>query len=105
MIKFLRNQHLMLPALHENPPIPFVSRTKKVESDELEVDKTEYIKFDFFVDPENPAYRYYKEFLIFKDGCPEKWIKWLMGNRDIEVMMPLREPGERVKMIRTLLKG
>ena len=95
----------MLPALRENAPISFVSKTKKVESDGMETDKTDHIKFDFFVDPENPASRYSKEFLIFKDGCPEEWIKWLMSYHDMEVMMPLREPGERVKMLRTLLKG
>jgi hypothetical protein len=95
----------MLPALRETPPIPFVSRAKKVETVGADVDKTEYIKFDFFIDPENPASRYSKEFLIFKDGCPEKWIKWLMAYRDLEGMMPLKETSERTKMIRMLLKG
>jgi hypothetical protein len=71
MSKFAKNHHGMLPALRETPPIPFVSRAKKVETEGVEVDKTKYIKFDFFVDPENPASRYSKEFLIFKDGCPE----------------------------------
>jgi hypothetical protein len=55
MSKFAKNHHGMLPALRENPPIPFVSRTKKVETEGMEIDMTEYIKFDFFVDPENPA--------------------------------------------------
>jgi hypothetical protein len=64
----------MLPALQENPPIPFVSRIQKIETEIMEVDKTEYIKFDFFVGPENPASRYSMEYLIFKDGCPEEWI-------------------------------
>jgi len=105
MTKFAKNQHGMLPALRETPPIPFVSRTKKVETECAEVDKTEYIKFDFFVDPENPASRYSKEFLVFKDGCPEEWIKWLMAYRDLEVMMPLKEVSERTKMLWTLLKG
>ena len=95
----------MLPALHENFFITFVSKTKKAESDGMVLEKTEYIKFEFFVDPENPASCYSKEFLIFKDEFPEEWIKWLMGHCNIEVMMPLREPGERAKMIRTLLKG
>jgi hypothetical protein len=57
----------MLPALRETPPIPFVSRAKKFKMEGAEVDKTEYIKFDFFIDPENPSSRYSKEFLIFKD--------------------------------------
>jgi hypothetical protein len=49
--------------------------------------------------------RSFKEFLIFKVGCPEEWIKWLMDYRDLEVMMPLKETSERTKMIWTLLKG
>jgi hypothetical protein len=53
----------------------------------------------------HPASQYFKEFLIFKDGCPEEWIKWLMGYRDLEVMMPLKETSERFKMLCTLLKG
>jgi hypothetical protein len=91
--------------LRETLSIPFVSRAKKVETEGAEVDKTEYIKFDFFVDPENPSSRYSKEFLIFKDSCPEEWIKWLMEYRDLEVMIPLKETSEQTKMIRTLLKG
>jgi hypothetical protein len=70
MSKFLENNHGMPPALRKTPPIPFVSRAKKVETDGSEVDKTEYIKFDFFIDPENPASHYSREFLVFKDGCP-----------------------------------
>ena len=58
----------------------------------MKADKIEYIKFDFFVDPENPASLYLKEHLIIKDGCPKEWIKWLIGYCAIEVMMPLREP-------------
>jgi hypothetical protein len=45
------------------------------------------------------------QFIVFEDGCPEEWIKWLMGYRDLEVMMPLRETSERTKMLQTLLKG
>jgi len=95
----------MLPALRENPPIPFVPRTKKAETEDKEVDKTEYISFVFFVDPAKSASRFAKEFVIFKSGHPEEWIKWLMGYRDLEVMMTLTETVEKTKLIRTLLKG
>jgi hypothetical protein len=105
MSKFAKNHHGMLPALRETHPIPFVSRSKKAEAERAEVYKTEYIKFDFFVDPENPESRYSKEFLIFKDGCSEEWIKWLMDYRDLEVMMPLKETSERTKMLWMFLKG
>ena len=64
---FLRQHHGALPAKRENPPIPFVSKSKKVEAEGLKVDKTDYIKFDLFADPENPT-PLPKELLIFKDG-------------------------------------
>jgi hypothetical protein len=41
--------------MRESPPIPFVTKVKKVHGDPVEADKTELIKFNFFVDPENPA--------------------------------------------------
>jgi hypothetical protein len=72
MSEFAKHHHGMLPALRETPPINFVSRAKKVETEGAEVDKTEYIKFDFFVDPENSVSRYSKEFLVFTDDCPEE---------------------------------
>jgi hypothetical protein len=70
-----------------------------------EADKTEFITFDFFDDPENSATKFSKEFLIFKDWGPEDWIKWLMGYCDLEIMMPFREPSDKSKMLQTLLKG
>ena len=45
---------------------------KKVEMAEgAEVDKTEHIKLEFFMDAGNPASKYARHFVIFKDGCPE----------------------------------
>jgi hypothetical protein len=44
-----------------------------------EAEKTEYIKFDIFVELKNSASRYSKEFIIFKGGFPEDWIKWFDG--------------------------
>ena len=70
-----------------------------------EVDKTEHIKLEFFMDTRNPASKYARHFVIFKDGCPEDWIKWLMAFREIENLMPLKEPADKTKMFRTLLKG
>ena len=88
------------------PPIPFVSKAKKVEkADGAEVDKTESIKMEFFMDSANPASKYAGHFVIFKDGCPEDWIKWLMAFRDIENLMPFKEPADKTKMSQTLLKG
>jgi hypothetical protein len=44
-------------------------------------------------------------FLIFKDGCPEEWIKWVMAFREIENLMPMKEPADKTRMFETLLKG
>jgi hypothetical protein len=44
-------------------------------------------------------------FAIFKDGCPEEWIKWVMDFREIENLIPLKEPADKTRMFWTLLKG
>ena len=48
------------PAVRENPPIPFVSKAKKVENLDEAVNKTEHIKLELFMDPSNPASKYFK---------------------------------------------
>jgi hypothetical protein len=105
MSKFTKSSATMYPSMRENPPIPFTPKSKNVKSQLQEADKTELILCDFFVDPKNSATKFSREFLIFKDGFPEDWIKWLMGYRDLEMMMPLREQSDKSKMLRTLLKG
>jgi hypothetical protein len=65
--------------MRENPPIPFVSILKKVETEDTDSDKVESIWFDFLVDPSNSATRISKDFFIFKDGSPEEYIRWLIG--------------------------
>jgi hypothetical protein len=62
----------MLPALREKPPITFVPRTKKADKEGTGVDKAEYIKFEFFIDPKNSASRYSKELIFFKNCDPEE---------------------------------
>jgi hypothetical protein len=37
--------------------------------DRPDSDKTELIKMELFMDPENPASKYSRNFVIFKDGC------------------------------------
>jgi hypothetical protein len=44
-------------------------------------------------------------FAIFKDGYPEEWIKWVMAFREIENLMPMKEPAGKTRMFRTLLKA
>jgi hypothetical protein len=50
--------------------------------------------------------KYFQQFAIFKDGCriPEDWIKWVMAFREIENLMPMKEPADKTKMFRTLLR-
>jgi hypothetical protein len=57
------------------------------------------------MDPDNPASKYSRQFAIFKDGCPEDWIKWVMIFREIENLMPMKELADKTRMFRTLLKG
>jgi hypothetical protein len=93
------------PTVRENPPIPFISKARKLENPEESADKTEFIRLEFFMDRNNPATKYARHFVIFKDGCAEDWVKWLMAYRDIESLMDLSEPADKSKMVRTLLKG
>jgi hypothetical protein len=73
--------------------------------DAPDADKSELIKLEFFMDPDNPASKYSRQFAIFKDGFPEDWIKWVMAFREIENLMPIGEPDDKTRMIWTLLKG
>jgi hypothetical protein len=61
------------------------------------------------MDPDNPVWgsKYSRQFAIYKDGSrvPEDWIKWVMAFRDIENLMPMKEPADKTRMFRTLLKG
>jgi hypothetical protein len=35
---------------------------------------------------------------------PEDWIKWVMAFRAIDNLMPMKEPADKTRMIRILLK-
>jgi hypothetical protein len=93
------------PAIHENPPIPFMSKAYKWENPKESTDKTEFIRLEFFMYSNNPATKYARHIVIFKDGCAEDWVKWLMSYGDIGSLMNLREPAAKSKIVRTLLKG
>jgi hypothetical protein len=56
---------------------------KKVDMvDGPDADKSEWIKLEFLMDPDNPARgsKYSRQFTNFKDGYPEDWIKCLIGD-------------------------
>jgi hypothetical protein len=82
-----------------------VKKMDKVDGPDAE--KSEWIKSEFLMDPDNPAWgsKYSRQSAIIKDGCPEDWIKWMMDLRDIENLMPMKEPADKTRMFRTLLKG
>jgi hypothetical protein len=69
----------MSPTMRENLPIPFVTKVMKVEAEGTDSDKVEPIRFDFLVEPSNPALDFPMSFFIFKDGSPEDYIRWLIG--------------------------
>jgi hypothetical protein len=50
---------------------------------------------------------YSLQFATFKDGCrdPEDWIKLVMAFLEVENLMPLKEPADKARMFRSLLKG
>jgi hypothetical protein len=74
-------------------PIPFVLKVKKMDKmDGTDADKSEWIKLEFLMDPDNLVSNYSLQIAIFNDGCPEEWIKWVMVFHEIETLMPLKEP-------------
>jgi hypothetical protein len=67
--------------------------------DRPDADKSEWIKLEFLMDPENPpsGSKYSRQFAIFKDGYPEDWIKWVMTFREIENLMPITAKSKKRK--------
>jgi hypothetical protein len=63
------------------------------------------MKLEFFMYSSNSASKYACHFVIFKDGCAEEWVKWLVEYHEIESLMPLKEPADKNKLFGTLLKG
>jgi hypothetical protein len=57
-----------------------------------DADKFEWINFEFLMDPDKPASKYSRQFAIFKDGCPEECIQWVMAFREIKNLMPMKKP-------------
>jgi hypothetical protein len=68
-------------------------------------DTSEWIELEFLMNPDNPASKYSRQYAIFKDGCPENRIKWVIAFREIENLMPMKEPADKTRIFWTLLKG
>jgi hypothetical protein len=70
MSKFSESSDSFPLSVRKNTPIPFVSKVKKMDKmDGPDKDKSEYIKLELLVDPDNPASNYSRQFAIFKDWC------------------------------------
>jgi hypothetical protein len=73
MSKFSKSAAALNPFFVQDPPsIPFVSKVKKMDKvDGTDAGKSEWVKLEFLIDPENPAsvFKYSRQFSIFKDGC------------------------------------
>jgi hypothetical protein len=108
MSNFLKSSAALPPSVYENPPpIPVVSKLQKMDkADGHDVDKSEWIKLEFLMDPDTQAWgsKYSWQFAIFKDGCPENWIKWVMVFLEIEYLVRLKEPADKIRIFWTLLK-
>jgi hypothetical protein len=102
MSKFAKSAAALPPSVSKNaPPFPFVSKMKKTEKMNGRItDKYEWIKLEFLMDPDNPASKYSRQFTISKDGCPEDWIKWVISFREIENLMPMKEPTDKTRIFR-----
>jgi hypothetical protein len=91
---------LNLSVRNNSSPLPFVPKVKKLDKvDGTDSDKTEWIKLEFLMDPDNPASNSCQNFAIFKDGFPEEWIKWLMVLHEIKNLIPLTKPADKTRMI------
>jgi hypothetical protein len=77
------------------------------KADWPDTDKSEWIKLEFFMDPDNLASgsKYSRKFYFFKDQYPEEWIKRLIAFREVENLMPMKKPADNTRMLRTLLKA
>jgi hypothetical protein len=73
MSRISKSSTALRPSVREatpSPHIPFVSKVKKMDKvDGPDADKSEWIKLQFLMDPNNPALgsKYSRKFTIFKD--------------------------------------
>jgi hypothetical protein len=70
-----------------------------------DADKSEWGKLEFLMDTDNPTSKYSQEFTIFKDACPEEWIKWVMAFSEIENLMSMKKSADKTRIFQTLFKG
>jgi hypothetical protein len=97
--KFSNSSAALPPSVQKNTPIFLFPKLKKMDKvDGTDADKSEWIKLEFLMDPDNSAFKYSRMFAIFKDECPEEWIKWVTFFSKMEYLMPLKEPDDKNRM-------
>jgi hypothetical protein len=75
MSDFFKSFTALTPFVSKSSPKPisFFSKVKKMNKvDVFAADKTNLIKIDFFMNPDNPAFMYSRHFAIFKYGQLDK---------------------------------
>ena len=79
MMLFNKSMTGLSPKACENLPIPFVSKARKTDNPDENLNKTVYIKLEFYLTLETflPSLASKNEinFIIFKYGCAEDWVK------------------------------
>jgi hypothetical protein len=108
VLRKLSKSSAALPtSVYKNPsfPIPFAYKVKKMDKiDGPDRGKSECIKLNFLMNPDNPASKYCQQFAIFKDGFLDEWIRLVMAFHEIENLMPMKKPADMTRMFQTLLK-
>jgi hypothetical protein len=100
MSKFSKSSASLPPSVHKNPSLNLILK-KMDKVDGPDAGKYDWIKLEFLMDPDNPAWgsKYSWQLAIFKDGCPKDWIKWVMAFCEIENLMSMKEPDDKTRML------
>ena len=97
--KFRKRQLMIYP-----PAIPFDKPSKRDLT--VQEDKDKFKTFEVKLDnnnPDSPTVKY--NCLVWEQGSPEDYVKWLMAYTELEEAYPLDTPSKKIDVIRSLLKG
>ena len=87
------------------PAIPFEKPAEPKSSDE-EKEKDKYKTFDVKIDKSDTLSDTIEYSIkVFEDGTPEQFVQWFEQYQELEQMMPLDKPAQKVNVVRNLLKG
>jgi hypothetical protein len=82
-----------------HPVFSFVSKFKKIFNvDEPNTDMYECIKLELLMDPENPAFKYSRQFAISRIDIQMTGSSWWWPFCEIENLMPLNERTDKTRM-------